>query len=112
MLEVVMHNDKMVHLTIHPKDSEGHEAEVQGDPLWSSSDPGIIRVEPEAGTLSCWAITVGPATAPLTPALVHVSADADLGEGIVIIETTIAITVTSDQAVVLDATAEEPVPRT
>ena len=59
-------------------DSRGRPAAVDGVPVWASSDETVISVTPAADGMSAVVDTVAPGTARVT-----VSADADLGAGVV-----------------------------
>jgi hypothetical protein len=59
-------------------DSKGRPAAVDGVPVWASSDDTVLSVTPAADGMSAVINSVAPGTARAT-----VSADADLGAGVV-----------------------------
>lgn len=59
-------------------DSQGRPAEVDGIPVWASSDETVLTVQAEADGMDATIVTVAPGTARVT-----VHADADLGDGVV-----------------------------
>ena len=64
---------------IQPVDGAGHPAPVDGVPVWAVSDEKILTVTPSADGLSADIETTGE----LGTAQVTVTADADLGAGVV-----------------------------
>jgi hypothetical protein len=89
-------------------DSAGRPASVDGIPVWASSDETIITVVPTADGMGAAIETVAPGTARVT-----VSADADLGEGVVeitgVTEDIIVTMGPSHVATTLTLTLGEPV---
>jgi hypothetical protein len=76
-------NTQHVPFTLTITNTAGQPATVQpGSIVWATSDPTIITVAPAADGLSGFIEAVGPNTATAT---VSVTADADLGAGIVTI---------------------------
>ena len=67
-----------VQLTI--TDAKGRPAKVDGVPVWASSDETVLAVTPAADGMSALIDTVAAGTARAT-----VSADADLGAGVLTI---------------------------
>jgi hypothetical protein len=65
-------------VTLSIVDSRGRPAVVQGPPVWASSDATILTVLAAADGMSAVVDTVAPGLARIS-----VSADADLGEGVV-----------------------------
>lgn len=59
-------------------DAQGRPARVDGVPVWASSDETVVSVVAGADGMSAVIDTVAPGTARVT-----VSADADLGAGVV-----------------------------
>jgi hypothetical protein len=59
-------------------DARGRPASVDGAPVWASSDDTIVAVTAAADGMSATFATVGPGTARLS-----ITADADLGAGVV-----------------------------
>lgn len=60
------------------KDDKGRDAKVDGIPVWASSDETVITAVASADGMSGVVNTVAPGTARVT-----VSADADLGAGVI-----------------------------
>jgi len=65
-------------VTVAFADSQGRPAPVDGVPVWASSDSTVISVAPSPDGMSAIVASVAPGTARVT-----VSADADLGAGVV-----------------------------
>ena len=86
---------KRLPLAIKPVDAKGNPAQVDGTPAWLSSDPLIAAVTPAADGLSA---VVRPG-ANVGTAQVSVSADADLGAGVITLTGMIEIETVSGQAV-------------
>jgi hypothetical protein len=59
-------------------DTKGRVARVDGVPVWASSDETVLTVVPAADGMSAAVDTVAPGVARIT-----VTADADLGEGVI-----------------------------
>jgi hypothetical protein len=98
-----------VKIGIQPVDGAGNPAPIDRLPTWAigGANPEVLTAEVSADGLSCQVVTVGP----LGSAQVQVSADADLGEGIVPIAGTLDIDVVASQAVTLAVTAGVPEPK-
>jgi hypothetical protein len=60
-------------------DAKGRPAKVDGVPVWASSDATVLTVTPSADGMSAVVDTVAPGG----PARITVSADADLGAGVI-----------------------------
>lgn len=75
---VLLTDSQEIDLAIKPLTKKGHPAQVDGTPVWSSSDPQIATVNPAADGLSC----VVRAGANLGSVQISVTADADLGAGV------------------------------
>lgn len=85
-------------------DAMGQPAQIEGKPVWASSNMEVVTVEPAEDGMSAYAITVGP----IGGAQVTVSADADLGEGVSMITQIEEITVLPSQAVSFGIAAGVP----
>lgn len=72
-------NTQGIDLTITPTKPDGQPGQVDGVPVWSSSDESIVTVTPTADGLGCRVLTVDNAVGTAT---VKVSADADIGAGV------------------------------
>jgi len=81
---------------------------VEGVPVWASSDETVLLVTPSVDGMSAMIDTVAPGTARIT-----VSADADLGEGVVpltgVTEDIIVTLGTAGLAATMTLTLGEPV---
>lgn len=98
MIQVVMTNEEKAILTIAPVTSAGHPAKLDGVPVWLLEDPnGVMSplVIADDG-LSCEAPSGDAVTG--TGAMVTVSADADLGEGVITISETFTFTINDPMA--------------
>ena len=91
--------------SITPVDAKGNPAAVDGTPVWASSDPTVLAVNPAADGLSAECLAVGP----LGNAQVAVTADADMGTGITSITGVLDVQVLAGQAVSLSVSATAPV---
>jgi hypothetical protein len=88
-------NSQQATATITPVDKFNNPAPVDGVPVWASSDETIVTVTPADDGLSALVKAVGP----LGSANVSVTADADMGAGVVTIFGTLSVDVTPGQAV-------------
>ena len=93
--------------SIQPVDAMGNPAQVDGVPEWSVSDSAMLTVAPSSDGLTAVVSTVGP----IGTAQVTVTADADLGEGVVSISGVLDVTITGSQATSLSINAGTPEPR-
>jgi hypothetical protein len=93
-------------LTVAYVDAAGNPAIVDGDPVWSVTDPAIVELTAGATPFEI----VARATGVIGTAQVSVTADADLGEGVRSLVTTLDVTVVAGEAVagnISTAPAEE-----
>jgi hypothetical protein len=72
-------NDKVVDVQVSYVDSKGNPAEVDGDVVWSSSNPEICDVEVNSSNSKVARITPGDSVGQ---AQIVATADADMGEGV------------------------------
>ncbi len=87
---------QQVPLTVAFADKAGNPANVDGAPVWTSSDPTIVTVTANgADGMSATAVAVGP----LGQVQISVAADADLGAGVTTITGVLDIQVQSSTAV-------------
>lgn len=70
--------DRKVAALIQPVDMYGNPALIEGVPVWSVSDPGVLAITPSVDGLS---VVVEP-LGPLAVAQLKVEGDADLGTGV------------------------------
>lgn len=69
-------SEQKVKVTVAPKTAGGHDATIDGDVAFTSSDDTVARIDPIDGS-SCYVTAVGPGAAQISA-----SFDADLGEGV------------------------------
>lgn len=104
-------NTQQFDATLAITNSQGNPATVEGAPVWASSDETVLNVTPAADGMSAIIGCVAPGTARVT-----VSADADLGAGVMTITgVTEDINVTTDPAQlasIMTLTLGAPVPKT
>lgn len=106
-MEVVLTNAQKVRIRVEPADEYGNPAPVDGVPVWSLSDPSLITLELEPDGMSGYAITVGPVgTCTLT-----VTADADMGPGVVPISGNLDLIVVQSQATFIGFSTDAPEPK-
>lgn len=86
--------DKTASGAVSYVDAKGNPAQVEGAPVWSSSDPSIVDVVPSADGFSA---TVTPGA--VGTAQIKVEADADLGAGVVPVIALVDVEVVAGQAV-------------
>jgi hypothetical protein len=88
--------------TINPTDRKGHPAQLDGVPVWASSNEAVATVVPAADGLSATVVAGVPGDC-----VISVTADADLGEGVVNLAGTEEIVVVPAAAVTISLTAGE-----
>ena len=91
-------------LSIQPVDAKGNPAPVDGIPAWTVSDAALLTLQTAADGLSATVLAVGP----LGNGQVTVTADADLGAGVVNIQGILDVTVVASQATTLAISAGTP----
>ena len=106
-IAVVIGDDQQVRLSINPLDRAGNPARVDGAPSWVSSNESIVSIQPEANGLVALAVAVNQ----IGVAQITVTADADLGSGVLNLSETATISVVGGQAVSLGMSAGAPEPR-
>jgi hypothetical protein len=90
-------------LTIAPLDKKGKPAQLDGVPVWASSDETVATVTADATGLTANLVAVTTGDCRIT-----VTGDADLGSGVSPIVGTLDVTVTAGQATTIDITAGTP----
>lgn len=95
---------KKVSASVAFVDAAGNPASVQGAPAWSSSDESIVTVTVSDDGMSAEIVAVGP----IGTAQVSVTADADLGEGVINVSALADIEVVASQAVAAAISLGEP----
>lgn len=101
---MILTDTQEVDLAIRPLDRKGKPAQVDGVPVWTSSDETICKVTPAADGLSC----VAAATVNLGSVQISVSADADLGAGVETISGILDIDIVAGKAVSLGVITGTP----
>lgn len=101
---LILTDEQKVALAVEFKTAAGNPANVDGTPVWSSSDDTVVSVEASEDGLSAVAVAVGP----LGTAQISCEADADLGEGVRAITGVIDIEVRAAEAVVAVVAAGAP----
>ena len=91
-----------VTLTVHPKTSEGQECQVDGTPVWDSNGTAGVSLQADLDGRTCLVTALAPGIAEI-----HVSADADLGEGVRAIKAGLSLRVIQPEAVELAIEAGE-----
>lgn len=97
-------DNKKVGASVGFSDARGNDAQVQGAPVWSSSDESIATVVAADDGMTA---TIS-ATGPLGTAQISVTADADLGDGVVPVGGLLDIEVVASQAVSANISVGEP----
>lgn len=93
-------NEQKIKLTLKPTTAAGNPATVDGAPVWAVIE-GDATLEPAEDGLSCYLIS-GEAN---VNSKITVTADADLGEGVVAITDTVDLAVVPASASALGITA-------
>lgn len=101
---MIITDSQQVDLAIKPVDKKGKPAQIDGVPAWVSSNPAVATVAPAEDGLSA----LVKAADELGSTQISVTADADLGEGVVNIAGTLDIEVVGGQAVSLSIVAGTP----
>lgn len=89
--------------TISIEDRLGKPAAVDGVPQWASSNPNVATVNPSADGLSCEVVAGVPGVTTIS-----VTADADLGAGVVNLAGTEDVTVTPAAAATIELVGSDP----
>ncbi len=100
---MTMRDDQQVTLTITPKDKKGKPAQLDGIPVWASSDETVVTVVAAADGLSAVAAGVAPGSGRVT-----VTGDADLGSGVTPITGVLDVSITGGAAATIDIAAGTP----
>lgn len=90
---ITITNEEKVLLTLAPKTAAGNDATLDGAPVWTVLE-GDATLEVAADGLSCYLIS-GAAD---TLSKIEVTADADLGEGVVTLVDTVDLAVVQANA--------------
>lgn len=92
-------------LSISIKDSKGNPAQVDGIPVWSTSNASVLTVAAAADGMSATVSAVGPVAASVQ---VSVTADADLGSGVETLTGLLDVQVIAGEASVLAISSGTP----
>jgi hypothetical protein len=90
-----LQTNQKVELDVAFFDAAGNEAATDGEPIWATSDPTILRVTGSNGGLHAVAVAVGPTG----PAQIQLSADARFGDEVAEIHGVLDVNVVSAEAV-------------
>lgn len=101
---ITITNEEKVQVTLTPTTAAGNSATLDGVPTWTVTE-GDATLEVAVDGLSAFLVS-GAAD---TNSKVEVTADADLGEGVVTLTDTIDLAVVAATASVLGATVAAPV---
>jgi len=101
---MILNTEQKVTLTLKPITAGGNPTVVDGVPLWSVSDAGIVSLVVSPDGLTAEAIAVGPGVATISA-----TADADLTAGVREIVGTLDIQVVAAEAVTLTIESGVPV---
>jgi hypothetical protein len=93
MISVQISDSQQFTLRVAPQTARNKPAPVDGPPTWECSDESVAKIQPADDGLSCKVVGMAPGSC-----IVRVSADADLGEGVVTISDSANITITSSTA--------------
>ena len=104
IMSLILTNSQQVDLAIQPVDKRGKPAQIDGVPVWASSDPAKATIEPSEDGLSAVVKAVDNGAAQIS-----VSADADLGEGVRALTGTLDLEIVSGEAASLSIIAGTPV---
>lgn len=91
-------------VTVEFRDKKGNPAKVDGAPVWATDNTDVLALTPAADGLSCNVVAVGV----IGIGTVQVTADADLGAGVVPVIGTLEISVTAGAAAVVTLTPGTP----
>lgn len=105
-LDLLITNEQKVHVKLAPKTAGGKDAALDGAPLWEVLS-GSGTIVPDADGLG--AFLVSPDAIDGVPTVYKVSADADLGSGVITLEDTINLTTNAANAANFGLVAEAPV---
>jgi hypothetical protein len=103
-MSVVLKDNQRVTASVSPVDARGNPAPIDGVPVWAVVGPAVLTLEPSSDGLSCVATTTGE----LGVTQLTVTADADLGEGVVTISGLLDVEVIAGIAVGLSVAAGVP----
>jgi len=103
IMDLILTNEQQVLVHLTPVTSKGKPAPLDGAPVWVVT-AGSCTIAPSADGLSCTIISGDDAG----DSEITVSADADLGAGVVPVSDAIRVTVNGAQAQSLGLTADAP----
>jgi hypothetical protein len=100
---LILTDSQMCNLAIRPLDRKGKPAQVDGTPVWASSNPSLVEVKPAVDGLSCDIVALDLGTCQ-----VSVTADVDLFRGVRELTGTLDVTVVAGEAAVIEVIAGTP----
>ncbi|WP_321377058.1 hypothetical protein [Trichococcus shcherbakoviae] len=103
-MTLVLKDTQKCAMAVTPVDAKGNPASVDGPPSWTVLGNLIVTLEPSDDGLSCNVY----ATGTLGSTQVQVTADADLGDGVVPITGLLDVQVVGGDAVSLSIAAGTP----
>lgn len=103
ILMLVLTDSQKAVLSISPVDKKEFPAAVDGVPVWTVADSTVASLTPSEDGLSASIVAEAPGTTQI-----NVTADADLGEGVVELIGTLDVQVTAGQAVSLNISSSAP----
>lgn len=106
-MALVLTEEEQVVLKITPKTKKGNVAKVDGLPVWSSSSPDVLVVQPLPDDVTGFT-AVAKAVGPVGVAQVQVKVDADLGEGVRELTALLDVQVVAAEAVSLEVVPGVP----
>lgn len=96
--------NQKANLSVQFLDAKGNPALVDGTPVWMTENSDLLALEPALDGMSCTVSAVGP----IGETTAQVTADADLGAGVVNIFGSILVEVTAGMATTVEITATTP----
>lgn len=101
---ITITNEEKVQVTLSPTTAAGNPATLDGAPVWTVTE-GDATVEVSADGMSAFLVS----GAPDTNSKITITADADLGEGVVSLEDTVDLAVVLASASVLGIVVGTPI---
>ncbi len=101
---ITITNEEKVQVTLSPTTAAGNPATLDGAPVWTVTE-GDATVEVSTDGMSAFLVS----GAPDTNSKITITADADLGEGVVSLEDTVDLAVVLASASVLGMVVGTPI---
>lgn len=99
-----MSSTQQVGVSVEFKDKKGNPAKVDGVPEWMTDNSDVLIVTPAGDGMSCIVAAAGP----LGVGNITLTADADLGTGVVPVIGTLEVTITAGPATTVTLTPGVP----